>query len=288
MERKPSQVEVVRFISSLLPSKTTDVSFLYHLSRYDGYNFENTPVEQVVLSVTPTPAVYKAIGEQVSDSEMANTDTPQGHEESRPPHTIAFLHRPFTLDRSRVRNNLPVLASRTSFDEHLTIGWNPILARRLGVDMAQSLCVQGHKGDPERKIGLVARVSTLLGHLLCAIEEEFGGIEHAQEGLSEEIYVLAMMNAFSADDVHRMLDMAQEQNWVPYVEGLGRHVLYLTGQPRKSGLEAAKESGTTVVCVGHRVTEQWGISYMASCIRTAFPAVQVNEIYEDELSEGRA
>jgi putative NIF3 family GTP cyclohydrolase 1 type 2 len=59
-------------------------------------------------------------------------------------------------------------------------------------------------------------------------------------------------------------------------------VLYLTGQPRESGMLAATALGLTVACVGHRTTEEWGIRFMAAVLRTAFPDVSVEEVYEEE------
>lgn len=283
MARKPTQSEVTRFISCLLPPKANDVSFLYHVPKSHGKDNSEllAPVDRVILSVTPTAQVYNAIGHERNPA--SGDKTPQSHEATRTPYTIAFIHRPFKLDRSRIRDHSLVLSSHTSFDEHLTIGYNPTLAQRLDINLPKSICVQGYKGDAERKIGIIGQVSNCLGHFLTRIEHEFGAFEHAQEGLSEEIKVLIMMNSFSADEVHRVLDLAHQQNWVPDCGPLGRHVLYVTGQPRKSGLEVAKERGMTVVCLGHRVAEQWGISYMAASLRGAFPALKVEEIYEDEL-----
>lgn len=286
MVRSPTHSEVSRFISSLLPPKTNDVSLLYHVPQIGSYNFETAIVEQVVLSVTPSSNVYDAIGNPDDGAITGSSGNRQPSEEARPPFTVCFLHRPFTLDRRRVRQDLLVLASHTSFDENLTVGWNPVLAERLGLNLADSLCIQGYKGDEQRKIGLVGRASMILGPLLRSIEEEFGAIEHAQEGLSEEIHVVAIMNAFQVDEVDRVLDVAQEHKWVSSVGQPGRNVLYLTGQPRESGLAAAKDHGMTVVCVGHRVAEQWGIGYMATSLRSAFPGVLVKEIYEDSDGNG--
>jgi len=285
MARRPTHSEVARFISSLLPPRSNDVPLLYHVPRNHSYNFEGSPTEQVVLSVTPSPNVYDIIGAWTDSSRSGTRGQRQGSEgsEERQPHTIAFLHRPFDLDRNRIRDDLLVLASHTSFDEHLTVGWNPALAQRLGIDMANTLCVKGYKGDPDRKIGTIAQVNMILGPLLRSIEYEFGAIDHAQEGLSEEIKVIAIMNAFSSNEVHRVLDIAQEEDWVPGAQNSGQHVLYLTGEPRKSGLEAAKERGMTVVCVGKTSAEQWGITYMAARLREMFPSLQVKEIYEDRL-----
>lgn len=283
MERTTTQSEIARFISSLLPPKAKDVSLLYHVPRHGSYNFETAPVEQIILSVTPTANVYDAIGKPDDGAKAGQSEHREASQEPRPPHTVCFLHRPFELDRYRVRRGVLVLASHTSFDENLTIGWNPALAGRIGMDVSNSLCVQGYKSDPERKIGIVGRVSMILGTLLQTIEKEFGAIEHAQEGLSEEINVVAVMNAFSANEVDRVLNMAQEKDWIPSEEPLGRNVLYLTGQARSGGLAAAKQRGMTVVCVGHRVAEQWGITYMGQQLRTAFPNLLVKEMYEDGL-----
>jgi putative NIF3 family GTP cyclohydrolase 1 type 2 len=288
MQRPATHSEITRFVSSLLPPRANDVSLLYHVPRKGGYNFEKAPVEHVVLSVTPTSRLYEAIGNSHDGAYTGSGGKRFASEEARPPHTVCFLHRPFTLDRRRVRKDVLVLASHTSFDENLTIGWNLPFAKRLGMNVHESLCVQGYKADPERKIGIIGQVSTILGPLLRVIEIEFGGIEHAQEGLSEEIYIIAVMNAFSKNEVYRVLDMAQDEQWVPRTpsdEKLGKHVLYLTGQPRESGLAAAKEQGMTVVCVGHRVGEQWGINYLASCLRAEFLGVHIQEVYEDEYAD---
>lgn len=286
MARRPTHSEVARFISSLLPPKQNDVPLHYHVPQNPSYNFEVSPTDQVVLSVTPSPNVYDIIGADGARGTRGQRQGSEGSEE-RGPHTIAFLHRPFALDRNRVRDDLLVLASHTSFDEHLTVGWNPALARRLGIDMAKTLCVRGYKGDPDRKIGTIASVNMILGPLLRSIEYEFGAIDHAQEGMSEEIKLIAIMNAFSSDEVHRVLDLAQEYGWVPDAQNSGQHVLYLTGEPRKSGLEAAKQRGMTVVCVGKTSAEQWGITYMAARLRGTFPTLDVKEIYEDRLDAPR-
>jgi putative NIF3 family GTP cyclohydrolase 1 type 2 len=162
------------------------------------------------------------------------------------------------------------------------VGWNTALAGRLGMDIEHSLCVQGYKGDRDRKIGIVGQVTVPLDALLHGIQEEFGASELAHEGLSEEIRIVAIMNAFSAEEVHRVLDMAQGRAWIAPDEG-GRHILYLTGQPRVSGLDAAKALGMSVACIGHRQAEDWGIRFLADQLRTTYPGVHVEEVYEEEI-----
>ena len=146
-------------------------------------------------------------------------------------------------------------------------------------------CVQGYKGDATRKIGIVGLVSTPRQTILQRIQSEFGQTELIQEGRSDEIRVVAIMNAFNEEEVRRVLDMAQERGWVPdaSVEARGQHVLYLTGQPRESGMLAATALGLTVACVGHKTTEEWGIRFMAAALRAAFPDVPVEEVYEEEI-----
>lgn len=281
MQKRPTHSTVTQVISSILPARPNDVPLLYHVPRNPRYDPETARVEQIVLSVTPTLGVYDLIGyyDNVSNCNV----------ESRPvlprlPRTICFLHRPFTLDRRRVRKGTLVLSSHTSFDEHLTVGWNKALATALSIDASKVLCVQGYKGDPERKIGVVGQVSMLHGPLLRRIKQEFDSAEHIYEGLSEEIRVVAIMNAFNAEEVQRVLEMAQQRGWIPKDELSSRHVLYLTGQPRESGMRAAKEHGMTVVCVGHRAAEEWGIHHMATRLRTAFPETLIKEVYEEEIA----
>lgn len=155
---------------------------------------------------------------------------------------------------------------------------------RLGMAEENCFCVKGYKGDADRKIGIVGSVSISRHTILERIQAEFGQTELIQKGQSEEIRVIAIMNAFNEEEVLRVLDMAQERTLVPdaSAQARGRHVLYLTGQPRESGMLAATALGLTVACVGHRTTEEWGIRFLAAALRAAFPKVAVEEVYEEE------
>lgn len=279
--KKATHAAVSRFIDSILPSSDKDVPRLYHTPRNPRYDPETAIVERVVISVTPTPGVYSLIG-SLHGEILKDFKASPSQVQSRPPRTLCFLHRPFNLDRRNVRKGILVLSSHTSFDEVLTVGWNPILAARLGIDLVEALCVQGYKGDSERKIGIIGRVSAPRERLLQQVHDEFGGTELAHAGLSDEIHVVAIMNAFNDDEVRRVLEMTQERGWM-LADDAGRHMLYITGQPRANGLEAAKALGLSVACVGHRQAEDWGIRYIAAQLRTAFPSVHVKEVYEEEV-----
>jgi putative NIF3 family GTP cyclohydrolase 1 type 2 len=279
--KKPTHEAITRFVETFLPPKENDVQRLYHVPRNPRYDPETAVVEQIVLSVTPTPGVYSLIGYPLDESTVGAT-MPLPRIYPRPPRTLCFLHRPFNLDRRSVRKGTLVLSSHTSFDEVLTVGWNTVLAERLGMKTADCLCVQGYKGDPERRIGIIGRVSKPLGAVLDRIQDEFGVSELAHEGSSREIHIIAIMNAFNEDEVHRVLAMAQECGWITEGED-GSHMLYLTGQPRVSGMEAAKALGMAVACVGHRQAEDWGIRFLGQELRKFFPSVRVEEVYEEEI-----
>lgn len=275
--KKPTHANITQFVASLLPPKENDVPRLYHVPRNPRYDPDTARVEQIVLSVTPTQGVYSLIGYSPDET------TASPNHRSRPPRTLCFLHRPFTLDRRSVRRGTLVLSSHTSFDENLTVGWNTVLSERLQMNVDDSICLQGYKGDPERKIGILGPVMMLRDLLLHRIREEFGEAELAHDGLSDEIRAVAIMNAFHEDEVQRVLEIALQHGWANADdEAPGKHILYLTGQPRVAGLEAAKVLGMTVACVGHRPAEDWGIRYLAMQLRNEFPGARVIDLYEEE------
>ena len=299
MSKKPTHAAVTQSLSALVPEKENDVPRLYHVPRHPRYDAATAVVEQIVLSITPTAGVYALIGYPERGTNVAlgadidrDSSASAARQHPRPPRTLVFLHRPFTLDRRRVRRGTLVLASHTAFDERLTVGWNKALAERLGMDVGESVCIQGYKGDAERKIGIAGRISAPCDVLVSRIQQEFGGTELVHEGSSVDIRVVAVMNAFHEDEVQRVLEVAMQRGWIAQDDCMpGQHVLYLTGQPREARLEAAKALGMTVACVGHRAAEEWGIRYLAARMRKAFPTVRVQEVFEEEevmvVSRGR-
>ena len=82
-----------------------------------------------------------------------------------------------------------MLASHKSFDAYLTVGWNVVLASRLGAELEDAVCVKGYKGDPERKIGLVARFVSggrRFEDLVKDIKREFGGVGDLYSGKGKD------------------------------------------------------------------------------------------------------
>ncbi|KAK8201971.1 hypothetical protein M8818_005496 [Zalaria obscura] len=266
----PTLNTVQRYLAAFFPARKKDVQFVYHtpFSRW----VQVQPVRKAIFSITPTNGVYKAI--------HSCGDEP----------SVTFLHRPFNLNRYRLgfKSHVTVLSSHVAFDEFLTTGWNTVLATRLGIDVDNAVCLQGYKGDPERRIGLVGQVSgKTFASLAKEISKEFRCepeiFGHHEDGANEQdITTVAIMNAFHPDEVERVLEQAHQKGWLPNGAGDGSGVLYLTGQPRPPGLQRAMERGMKVVCVGHLQAEEWGIEYLAQKVRQEFPMLEVEEIYEPE------
>ncbi|KAK5071513.1 hypothetical protein LTR64_004708 [Lithohypha guttulata] len=259
MSRLPTHAEITNFLETFLPPQVNanDVAFLYHTPRHPAYSPTEVKTARVIFSITPTPGFYTSLNEQ----------------------GVRFP---------------------PSFDAHLTVGWNVALAKRLGVQVEDAVCIQGYKEDPERKIGLVAKFeqAVSLDSIVQMIQREFAGVGEVfrndasndkeddnavRDDVSHEhpIKVLAVMNAFHAEEVDRVLEATRAANWT-HGEVTGKQILYLTGAAREHGLEATKQANMPVVCVGHRACEEWGIRYLAEETRKRWPDIEVIEVLEEE------
>ncbi|KAJ1326879.1 Nif3-like dinuclear metal center hexameric protein [Microdochium nivale] len=375
----PTIGQVSVFIQALFPVRNGDISFAYHTPRIrhgssNSFTFLNplhslAPASRVVLSITPTAGFYDAvssdpaINEAPADGETDNGTASNTNSSTRKrsraqsSSTLAFLHRPWALDRRRMPRRAAVLANHKGFDEVLTVGNNAALGARLGIDVGKAVVIQGYKGDPDRTIALVGLVGggadgelgrKQLGvprtHILRLLEEEFGAFEgiygfgtrdsavlpststyYAQGGkgggasiatlLTSEskdddtpIQVIAIMNAFHPAEVEQVeaiahnlvsnlphaletmtttnVEQPQQEKTPPPRQSAALdscpYVLYLTGAVREPGLLAARGRDMAVVCVGHRMCEEWGIRHMARLLRERWPGLRVDEVLEDE------
>ena len=196
------------------------------------------------------------------------------------------------------------------------MGYNTRLASRLGLAIPNTVCVQGYKGDASRKIGILGRLpgrerASVLSSRICKefngegelhlpphsksvynadlVASVENGAEHqaqlrAGEDEDIEVSVLAIMNAFHAEEIRRVVDLSVEAGWTS-PSARGREILYLTGAARPYGLEATAAEGMTALCVGHVACEKWGIRYLAERIREEYPGLDVHEIYEEETEK---
>lgn len=269
--RYPTHAEFATFIETFLPPliNITEVQYLYHTPRHPLYNPTKASFSRAVLSITPTPGFYAAL----NDTHVR-------------PAPVSFLHRPWTLDRRSVRRGSMILASHQSFDTHLTVGWNTVLAERLNCNVGEAICLQGYKGNPDRKIGLIAQLKKPISvaSLASQIRQEFAGtgdLHGVSTAATTEIHCLAIMNAFHADEVERVLAAVHEAGWSDK-EADGTQIMYLTGAAREYGLEAIAKHKMPAFCVGHRACEDWGIRFLAEETRRRWPEVQVIEVLEEE------
>lgn len=243
------QPELIKYMNELLPPAAEHLPLIYHTSR------TRSPIDEVVLSITPTQGLYSGLKSS----------------------SAVFLHRPWGLDRSRLFPSTVVLSSHQRLDELLTTGWNKALLSRLGVDEPYS-DITGYKQDPERRMGLVGSASGSLINWVDRIEAEFGGKEGVV-GVEEdkEIKALACMNAFDGPIVQRVLEAAKtDLNAEPH------EVLYLTGETRKDGLELAEQLNMPVFFAGHRRAELWAINYIAHSLQERWPGLHTRVIDEPE------
>lgn len=272
-ERVPTHTQLAEFISRILPFHAQDVPLLYHVPRWTRYDPNHILVRDVVLSITPTPGVYEKLGQLAKGRQRA----------------VCFLHRPFQLDRRALPRGSLILANHKRFDELLTTGYNMALASRLGMAIERAFCIQGYKGDPDRRIGIVGVLvgDHTVNTLRSIIETEMGVADIYQntESSSRAIRAVAIMNAFTPDEVARVVATAVEAGIVQSDDASG--LLYLTGQPRQLGLQAAASVKMPVVCVGHRPCEEWGIRFLGHQLRQTWPDLAVHLIFEDEVPPPR-
>lgn len=301
----PSHAELTTFLQTFLPAQApatatitkkdgtvtaitkSDVSFLYHTPQHPAYSPTRNLASRVIFSITPTAGIYSAFRARPVHTHGQAPSNVNAHASA-----VCFLHRPWSLDRRAVPRGALVLASHVSFDARLTVGWNVALAARLNVDVDGARCIQGYKGDPDRMIGLVGKLKapTTLAAVTALIRHEFDGAgelyeqqsaEDGSETTSGAIDVIAIMNAFHAEEVDRVTRTA-EALLPSSSDPVGPRVLYLTGAARELGLEGTRTVGMPAFCVGHRACEEWGIKYLAHMTRERWPALDVVEVLEEE------
>jgi putative NIF3 family GTP cyclohydrolase 1 type 2 len=177
-----------------------------------------------------------------------------------------IVHRPWGLPE-RLPGDPSVLAYHLAFDERLTIGLNPILAARLGMESIEPL---GEKqGRPIGMIGSVpeqrlAEFGVLLGRTL--------GTEVSLRGDDRPVRRAAIVGAM----------------WPELILDAGRRGadVYVTGTLRSRSLAAVAETGIAVAVVGHRAPELWGLRMLGRSIAEAFPAIRV-VVREEEARSDR-
>lgn len=167
-----------------------------------------------------------------------------------------FCHHPWKLQLDQLPDELGVLAYHLSFDETLTIGYNPWLADSLGM---VNLAVLGTKA--ERPIGMIGDVKTQpLAAYVHQVEAVFKGLEETKI-LTGQVSRVAVVGAMNAE----LIQMAVEC----------QAGLYITGQLRRSAEAAVQATEINVVAVGHQRSEEWGLCALAQLLQQRWPNLEV-------------
>lgn len=168
------------------------------------------------------------------------------------------LHRPWRLTSEQrallEANDTGVLAYHLSFNEHLTLGFNPPLAVRLGLTMPPEM-LGSKEGRPLGMIGQLATPAPV-GDVMARLREVFGGLEAEHPGNEPgERFVtcLAVVGAMN-DSLVRQAHLRGAQ-------------LYVTGQWRQPATAAARDTNMAVAAVGHHRSEVWGLHALAGILR---------------------
>ncbi|GAO46661.1 hypothetical protein SAICODRAFT_173146 [Saitoella complicata NRRL Y-17804] len=258
-----THADILTLFHRLLPHEQDLIfhtPFFSRLPQQRPYDPTRLRVSRIIISLTPTPGVYTALTEDPRQS------------------SVLFLHRPWQLHRRRVPRGTLVLQSHTVFDALYTTGWNNAFADAHGVWDEGRVCLTGHKGDPERAIGLVGRLERprKMSEYAMELAEAFGGYETVWMGedVERHVHTLVSLNAFTPEILDRVAALIPES--LP-LSG----VICLTGATRAAGLEDAQKRGMGVVAVGHQRCEFWGIRYFAREVEKAF-AQRLHVVVVDE------
>ncbi len=168
-----------------------------------------------------------------------------------------FLHRPWGLEAT----SLPVLAYHYAFDERLTTGYNPLLAKALGMSGLEVL------GDKEgRPLGMIGGVTPRpLATFRALTESTFGALEGVygvQTGRVGDVSCACVVGAMRPTLLYEAAERGAQ--------------VYLTGQYRKGAARAVAQTGLAVFEIGHARSERWGLRRLAEVLRGRFADLETS------------
>lgn len=171
-----------------------------------------------------------------------------------------FLHRPWKLEPNQLAPNIGVVAYHLAFDERMTLGFNPRLADVLGMSALEVL------GEKEgRPIGAIADIPIHTFASYCdRIHQIFGGLDKAIANSKNDIKRVAVVGAMNDALVREAAARGAD--------------LYITGQLRQPAEEAVLETGISVIAVGHRRCEEWGLRSLAGILRDRWSSLEVQTL----------
>lgn len=168
-----------------------------------------------------------------------------------------FLHRPWQLQPGQLPSDVGVVAYHLAFDEHLTLGFNPRLAAVLGMSKLEVL---GEKQG--RAIGMIGDIPTQsFARCCCCVDEVFGGHDEVRAADECEVLRVAVVGAMTDALVREAASRGAD--------------IYITGQLRQPAKAAWVETGISVVAVGHRRCEEWGLRALAGVLCERWSRLEV-------------
>ena len=234
----PDLYDVAAFLAGRFEvAETTDVPLLWHLPPGDDASLPR-PIKRIGLALDSRVKYVEADCDAL------------------------FFHRPFQLSNLPALPPIPIFSAHHSFDTHLSIGFNPLMAGALGMHDLMPLFRDGETAETGEPIGMVGDLqpAPTWYALRAQITAEFGGTELIKEAPHEAIIgCLAVVGAMTPD----MINKAAER---------GASV-YVTGQFRAGASEAAAARNMTVIAVGHRRAEMWGLRRLARELTEKFPGL---------------
>jgi putative NIF3 family GTP cyclohydrolase 1 type 2 len=175
-----------------------------------------------------------------------------------------LLHRPWKLQMTPAlhRACIGFLAYHLPFDERLTIGYNVLLAQKLGMT---DLKVLGEKeGRPLGMIGNI--VSTDFYTLRNWLQQEFRGEEKSFPGAQYSVRRVAIVGALNSNLIQQAIDQQADT--------------YITGQWRPD----VSTAGLAFFATGHQRCEMWGLRALSEVLQQQWPGLKV-VVYENQQPE---
>ncbi|QMW01367.1 Nif3-like dinuclear metal center hexameric protein [Spirosoma foliorum] len=179
-----------------------------------------------------------------------------------------WLHRPWQINLENLPADIGIMTHHLPFDETLTMGYNPQLAKALGA--IGELEPLGYKQDmrepgkplPQRPIGMLMEIAPQeFDQFLASIKTIFGGYDRAEAGhgpgaWQSTSYRIAVVGAMTDALVREAASKGAN--------------LYITGTYRKPGQQAIDATGSAFIAVGHRRSEVWGLQALADLLHERY------------------
>ncbi len=178
-----------------------------------------------------------------------------------------FLHRPWKLEPGQLAPDIGVISYHLPFDERLTFSFNPRLAEALEMSGLQAL---GEKDG--RAIGMIGEVPTQsFAHLCNCVNQIFGGYEQVRPAEPTEVTRIAVVGAMT----DLLVREAASRGANVYITGQLRQPAQQAVQETRIGAIAQGAAPLTVIAVGHRRGEVWGLRSLAGVMRERWSSLEV-------------